>query len=553
MTTTAEPRATDALHQVRDYHRRTKHRPGLYARSLGVMDWATQPDPFRRFEGAPRVPLDRVPVTPDPSYDDLFVPGGLAPAPLSHRWVSQLLYDSLALSTWKSVPGSRWALRVNPSSGNLHPTEGYLLLGAVDGLTETPGLFHYQPHDHVLESRRPLSGEAWAALTRELPAGSLFVGLTSIHWREAWKYGERAYRYCQHDVGHAVAAVSLAAAGLGYLARMVPDLDDLALARLLAVDDQEGPEAEHPDLLLVLCPGQVPAGWRWPAGLLEPLTSAARAGRPNRLSPAHHDWPVIEAVSRAAARRQAGPLVPEERPPEAPPVFAPKHHAARQLIRQRRSAVAFDGRAHLSRESFARMLERLMPRPGRPPFEALPLGPWIHPVFFLHRVDGLEPGAYLLPRRPGVLPGLEAALGRSARPLERAVLPGAAPLQVLELGDLQARAREISCHQDIAADGVFAVAMLAEFDRSLESLGPFGYRALHWEAGALGQVLYLEAEAAGIRGTGIGCFFDDLTHQRLGLAGTTFQTLYHFTVGGPLEDPRIQVGEAYAHLEENRG
>ena len=38
---------------------------------------------------------------------------------------------------------------------------------------------------------------------------SCLVALTSIHWREAWKYGERAFRYCQHDLGHAIAAVSI--------------------------------------------------------------------------------------------------------------------------------------------------------------------------------------------------------------------------------------------------------------------------------------------------------------------------------------------------------
>ena len=39
----------------------------------------------------------------------------------------------------------------------------------------------------------------------------LLVVLSSIHWREAWKYGERAYRYCQHDAGHAIAATRYAA------------------------------------------------------------------------------------------------------------------------------------------------------------------------------------------------------------------------------------------------------------------------------------------------------------------------------------------------------
>ncbi len=55
----------------------------------------------------------------------------------------------------------------------------------------------------------------------------------------------------------------------------------------------------------------------------------------------------------------------------------------------------------------------------------------------------------------------------------------------------------------------------------------------------IGQVLYLEAEAAGVRGTGIGCFFDDPVHEVFGLEGNAYQSLYHFTVGGPVEDPRL--------------
>jgi hypothetical protein len=39
------------------YHERSKHRPGRFAPGPGFMDWANQPDPFRRYEGAPVVEL----------------------------------------------------------------------------------------------------------------------------------------------------------------------------------------------------------------------------------------------------------------------------------------------------------------------------------------------------------------------------------------------------------------------------------------------------------------------------------------------------------------
>ena len=55
----------------------------------------------------------------------------------------------------------------------------------------------------------------------------------------------------------------------------------------------------------------------------------------------------------------------------------------------------------------------------------------------------------------------------------------------------------------------------------------------------IGQVLYLEAEAAGIRSTGIGCFFDNPVHDLFGFKGRKYQSFYHFTVGGPIEDTRL--------------
>ena len=123
--------------------------------------------------------------------------------------ISQLFYDSLALSAWKSIGETSWALRVNPSSGNLHPTEGYLICGPIDGLCDTPMVCHYAPKEHGLEVRAAFELGLWKKLCVRFPTDTFLVGLTSIHWREAWKYGQRAYRYCQHDAGHAIGAISI--------------------------------------------------------------------------------------------------------------------------------------------------------------------------------------------------------------------------------------------------------------------------------------------------------------------------------------------------------
>jgi SagB-type dehydrogenase family enzyme len=530
----------DPIEVILGYHERTKHHLQRYARALGYMDWATQPDPFRRYEGAPQFLLDEVPVTEEPSYDSLFGASGLPSQALDRASVSQFFYDALALSAWKEHGTHRWPLRVNPSSGNLHPTEGYLLTGAVPGLSESPGLFHYSPYLHALEQRRPVSPEAWAALG--LPAGAFLIGLTSIYWRESWKYGERAFRYCQHDVGHALGALAVSASALGWQMRIVEGIPDALLATLFGVSEQSGPEAEHPDTLILIAPREAEFG-PLSLELLAALAASPLSGFPNTLSAEHHDWPIIEVASEAVMRVEAHVEVAPSA--TALPARVPPHERAvsgRQIIHQRRSAVSMDGVTSISRDEFFRMLERVTPQVNPGVFGAFPWKPSVHLALFVHRVRELTPGLYCLVRDPDALPSLSAAM----RPeFEWAPVEGG--LYRLLASDALDAARTVCCHQEIAADGAFALGMIAHFEPAIRERGAWFYKRLHWEAGAIGQQLYLEAEAAGVRATGIGCFFDDAMHTALGLQDATFQTIYHFTVGGPVEDGRLRTVPPYAH------
>ena len=205
-----------------------------------------------------------------------------------------------------------------------------------------------------------------------------------------------------------------------------------------------------------------------------------------------------------------------------------------------------DGTSAIDRDPFWLMLRAVMPQHA--PFTVLSWLPSVHLALFVHRVDGLPSGLYMLLRNE-----VDSAPLRSAchdRFLWEPVIgcPDDLPLYLLEESDERDAAKTISCHQDIAADGVFALGMIASFQERLEQSGAHVYKRLHWEAGLIGQVLYLEAEAAGIRSTGIGCYFDDAMHDRLGLEGFAFQSLYHFTVGAAVEDPRLRTDAAYAHL-----
>ena len=172
---------TDPIDRVIRYHIQTKHHFNRYARALGYLDWANQPDPFRRFEGAQMIPLPLLKPDEEPqasAYDAIYQPGAVPCQPVNVRSLSRFFEFALALSAWKKAGESEWALRSNPSSGNLHPTEGYVVLPQIDGLDLKPGLYHYAPKEHGLELRAEFALEQVARLLAPFPPGAFLFGLT---------------------------------------------------------------------------------------------------------------------------------------------------------------------------------------------------------------------------------------------------------------------------------------------------------------------------------------------------------------------------------------
>lgn len=528
---------------VLDYHERTKHRFDGYARGPGTLDWEAQPKVFRHVEGAPQYQLPLQKSDDGPSYAELFSGKSITSQSWDETTISKLLQFSLALSAWKQFGDSRWSLRCNPSSGNLHPTEAYLIIIAIDGFED--GLYHYRVDQHKLELRcRYPEAEA----LNEQPL--LLLGFSSVPWREAWKYGERAFRYCQHDLGHALAAVSYSAATLGCEAKPIHEIGTVSLQQLLGLDRSDefyADEAEYGDMLISLHPVGETDPYTDSDNLIEALLQRSNSGewygRANRLDPHHlYKWPLVDEVANATH----SPARPTEQDHKAEPwpttIPAADHplsqQSAQTLFLQRRSAQAFDATATMASDDFFRLMDRLLPRSDLPPWSAQAEPGRIHIVVFVHGIEGLAPGLYVMPRRRAALDMMKAELREDL--LWETVEEAPAHLPFYRLVKAKARraAMQLSCQQAIAGDGVFSLSMLAEFEPVI-SQEAWRYKDLFCEAGMLGQSLYLEAEAIGMRGTGIGCFFDDPVHEMLGIQGKALQSIYHFTVGAAISDARL--------------
>jgi SagB-type dehydrogenase family enzyme len=139
---------------------------------------------------------------------------------------------------------------------------------------------------------------------------------------------------------------------------------------------------------------------------------------------------------------------------------------------------------------------------------------FIQLYLYVHRIDGLAPGVYKLWE-------------------ERA------ELEPIHYGDQRIAAAGLSLRQDLAGNACVAFSMIADIERAVRAYGDRGYRYVHFEAGAIGHRLYLAAEALGLGATGIGAFYDDEVHRYLGLAPEEGQVVYHFAIGYPVPDPRL--------------
>ena len=511
------------LQTVLHYHETTKHSQKRYAKSLGYMDWATQPDPFRIYKGAKNIVLPLALENPTPLYS--LLDETLPAAPLMQASISQLLQFSMSIAAWKSSNGSSWAVRCNASSGNLHPTESYLVFPPMMG-NEKSTVSHYAPKNHALE----ILAEFDTDFFQTLPKESFLLGLSSISWREAWKYGERAFRYVQLDTGHAWQALVVSAKMLGWHITRVDTVSDKEIAKILGLNQKERFfEKEIPEMLLLVTKEEYTPNINLSA-LLDTLPQNYE-GIANRLSPSMHEWAIITEVEQATAIQQ----IPQAAAPQCKVTRAPSKESKEVVLSRRSIHVMDKEKSHITQEQFHTLLRTVdCSLKGKENT--------VHLAIFVHRVEEYMQGLYLHVRNQKDLTQLKKELHEKFL-WEKTAFEN---LYLLEIADFTQASKIISCNQDIAADGAFSLGMLCRYSEELLTSNAHRYKELYWECGMIGQQLYLEATSLGLSGTGIGCFLDDLMNVNvLGLKNNLYQSLYHFTLGRGYVDSRIQTAPPY--------
>ena len=281
-----------------DYHNATKHTYWSVRGGQGL-DWPNQPLPFKIYKDVEsiRLPRDGSPITAG-----LLEALGTSPASLEGDSVpdlgllARILYFSAGITKRMPYTGGEIFFRAAACTGALYHIDIYLVCGDLPGLEA--GIYHFGPHDFGLVQLRKgdyrqvlieASGEESA-----IADAPVTVVLADTHWRNAWKYGARAYRHAFWDSGTLLSNMLAAASGAGVPAGVVMSFVDGEVHSLL------GLEAEKESVIGLVPLGRAPGQVIGETPPIEPLSLPTEP-----LSPKMVEYPAIYDFHRNSSLETA--------------------------------------------------------------------------------------------------------------------------------------------------------------------------------------------------------------------------------------------------------
>jgi SagB-type dehydrogenase family enzyme len=507
--------AEASLSIAQHYHDRTKYDPQTIASKNKQLDWEQQPLPFKEYKIG--VSFDLKPYLKTASE-------ALSLDKDVKMWqrLSRLLMCSYGLTAKIPTFSGFHYLRTAPSAGGLYPGEVYLISRGT-GLLPA-GLYNYQPRTHSL--LQFWDNEVWNDLQKAcffhpaLEGVKLCLGITSVFFRSAWRYEDRAYRRIFLDTGHLLGNIELACSLNDYRSHLIGGFADRAVDELLYLDgEQEG------GITLIAL-----------ADLLEleqnlPRARAALPGKTQTQYPYIPDGELLGYLHHATEIESEPKRPPHGRPEEeyqledkynfpfCSKVSTVSHSISwganleglENTILTRRSTRAYSG-ASLTLGELNALLDFTYQSQhyvdqgldGWPDYFDLSL---IETFIAVSDVQGLEDGCYYY-------------------------APKAQELRQIRFKSFRQQLHFLCLGQDLGRDAAAVLFHTADLKKAIGKYGDRAYRYLHLDAGHLGQRLNLAAIHLRLGVSPIAGFFDDQVNEVLGIPSDE-AVLYITTLGRP--------------------
>ncbi|WP_376796034.1 SagB family peptide dehydrogenase [Thermogemmatispora sp.] len=420
------------------------------------------------------------------------------------RWTGAESHNAIAVGSTLPIldplkhPFKQDLLRPVPSGGGLYPCEIYAVIGAAQALPA--GVYHYDPLHHVLDvirevcassdqsSDQPLAALLEALLASPSCEADFALVLSCVFWKNAFKYGEFAYRLQSLDLGIVLGQCLEVARSYGLESSVHFCFVDSAVNALLQLDgayesayvvivfglgERERPGGAQAVAVVERCfkaaaprAGAVAEQARW-----QPLSSLPLSEALHRDSLINgHRPPSDQWASQEARQVLAGP--------QAAPTIAMKDDAGLELAAGtplRHSARHYFQPGSISQQQCAQLLSVA----GRP------------------LQSDIAPAA---PSLPHLLLYVIAANVRDLDPGVYCYTPGARHLQLVRSGDKRIQLQQIVAHTGY--HNVYHINLhlfpVGEYNEGARRYGARWYRIQNMLAGSLIQRLYLAAALLGL-------------------------------------------------------
>ncbi|MDY7003006.1 MAG: SagB/ThcOx family dehydrogenase [Cyanobacteriota bacterium] len=480
------------------YHERTKYDPETIGSKNRQLDWEKQPTPFKEYKVG--TTIDLKPYLQEQINQEKDLGEG--------ERLSNLFLCSYGLTGKVPTMMGNHYLRAAPSAGGLYPAEVYLISRGTPLLPA--GLYNYQAKTHSL--LRFWDNRIWPELQDAcfwhpaLENTKLAIAITTIFYRSAWRYEDRAYRRIFLDTGHLLGNIELASAFTNYRPHLIGGFTDEAVNQILYLDTQKEQAIAIVALADLLDIEQHLSQWE----------SALPSGTQTDYPPIP-DGELLKYLHQAAHINSNSPKVPTWKTRETPEYSEDKYNfpfctkvptvtpsiswgrdlgALRKTILKRRSTREYTGEPISLKELLAVLDFTYQPHhyinqglDRNPDYFDLSS---IETFIAVSGVDDLEEGCYYY-------------------------APVAQELRQIRFKNFRQELHYLCLGQELGRDAAVVLFHTADLKKAVAKYGDRAYRYLHADAGHLGQKLNLAAIYLNLGVSGIGGFFDDSVNEVLGI------------------------------------
>ncbi|MEN3048371.1 MAG: SagB family peptide dehydrogenase [Candidatus Caldarchaeales archaeon] len=492
-----------------EYHEATKHSYVSVRMPGRGLDWENFPYPFKVYPDAPKVELPSSFPSPAPSVLEAF--GGSVPLTkrvLELDLIAELLFYSAGITRIKDYGWGRVYFRAAPATGNLHETELYLVVGGGGELE--PGVYHFDPCEFSLSQLR--RGDFRERLSRstlspEIGYSGLSIVLSSVAWRNAWKYGPRSYRHWFWDGGALCANLLAVSRAEGLEPEVLMGFVDEEVNALIGAE----PPREAAIAVVVLKGIESsPPGSSPPTDPIRyrPMPYSRREVQYREIAEAHASSCLRDADEVAKWREGVRRLRPtgDFEPPAASGLRSDlRPLPLGEAILLRGSTRKFSRTA--IRGEVLRAVTRAISAPIEADFVPRGLPTLLERFAIVNAVDGLDPGSYLHEL-------------------------GSCELRLLRPGNFRRVAGYLCLEQSLGSDASVVLFLMARLGEVLGHTGNRGYRAVQFEAGIRVGHAYLVAYSLGIGATGL-TFYDDDVREFFAPASNGMENMMVAALGNP--------------------